>query len=642
MNDLSSVNRISGLVSGLDTDTMVKQLMRAERMPLDKLSQQKQLLEWRKESYREITNLLRGFQDDYFNVLKPSSFMISPSTYKRFTSTVTDSSGAQTSLVTATGTAEAAARSHTITVKALATAANTASSGTVTDLLKGTGTVETNYSDGNVSFNLTLDGVTKTISLSNRDYGTTSELISNATDGLSKLIENAFGSGRINVAETAPGSGILAFSASGSKLTVSSASTNDALSKLKFSSGASNILSTSETLENLQNKFGTDLIFNSEGNIKFKINDQEFSFKKSQTLKDVINEINSSSAGVEIRYSELTDKFIITSKQKGAVNQIKLENTEGTFFDALKISTGIISNGTDAKFDLDDATDIYRSDNTFTIEGVTYDFNASITTPATFTVNLNVDADTIFDNIKSFVDKYNEIIKKLNDELAEPKYKDYLPLTEEQKEAMTEDQIKKWEEKARSGLLKNDQLLQRIVDKARSSLFDSIEGISGNLSEIGINTGGYWNKGQLFIDETKLKAAIKDTPDKVMNLFSKKSSINYDPTLSQGQRTQRYREEGIADRLFDIIRDNIRTSRDSAGKKGFLIEKAGLIGDPSESLNMIDKDINAANVRMKSITTLLQKKEETYYKRFVALEQAIARMNQQSSWLSQQFGTAQG
>ncbi len=640
MDSLSSVNRISGLVSGLDTDNLVKQLMSAERMPLDKLSQQKQLLEWKKEDYREITNLLRGFQDDFFNVLKPSGFMVSPSTYKRFTSTVVDSAGEETALVTATGTAEAAARSHKITVKALATAANATSSGIVTDPLNGTGAAETDYSDGNVSFNLTLDGVTKTITLSNRDYGTVSELINNATDGLNKLIEDAFGSGRINVAETVPGSGILAFSANGSKLTVNSASTNDALSKLKLSSGASNILSTSETLEKLQSKFGTDLSFNSDGKIKFKINGQEFSFNKSDTLSSVINEINSSTAGVDLRYSELTDKFIITSKQKGAVNKIELENTEGNFFDALKISTGIISNGTDAKFDLDDATDVYRSDNTFTIEGVTYNLNAGITVPATFTVDLKIDSDTIFNNIKSFVDKYNEVVKKLNDELSEPKYKDYKPLTDEQKEAMSEDQIEKWEEKAKSGLLKNDQMLQRIIDKVRAAMFDSIGGISGTLSEIGINTGGYWNKGQLFIDETKLKAAIKDTPDKVMDLFSKKSSVDYDPTLNQEQRSQRYKEEGIANRIYDIIRDNIRTSRDSGGKKGFLIEKAGIVGDPSESLNLIDKDIAAANTRIKSINVLLQKKEETYYKKFTALEQAISKMNQQSAWLTQQFGNA--
>lgn len=642
MASFSGISRYTGLATGLDTDELVKQMMRAERIPLDKLTQKKQLLEWKKDNYRDITNLLRGFQDDYFNVLKSSSNMISPSVYKRFTSTVTDLAGKETSLVTVTGNADAVSGSHTINVKAIATSANAKSSGPVTDPMIGTGAALTDFTGGNVSFNLTVDGVTRTISLSNRDYGSVAELIGNGTDGLNKVIANSFGANRVVVSETAPGSGILEFTANGSKVIISSAATNDALGSLKITSGTTNILNTSQSLESLQFRFAVDLNFNPSGKIKFKINSQEFEFDKSTTLDAVMNKINGSTAGVELRYSELTNKFTVTAKQTGAENQIQIENIEGNFFDAVKIAAGTISNGTNARFDLDGTVDVYRSDNTFTIGGATYTLSGQITVPATFTVGLNLDTETIFNSVKSFIDKYNELINKINDETSEPRYKDFLPLTEEQKEQMNEDEIKKWEERAKSGLLKNDPILGKIVSNLRSALFDAVEGVSGSLSDIGINTGSFENKGKLFIDEAKLRAAIKADPDKVKDLFSKTSTTDYSPDLSKEEKSLRYKEEGIAQRFYDIIRDNIRTGRDSKGYKGILIEKAGIIGDTSEFLNLMDKDILDATSKISDMNRMLQKKEESYYNKFTALEKAISRLNQQSSWLSQQFGGGQG
>ena len=66
--------RISGLASGIDTDTMVKQLMQAERIPLDKLKQNKQTLEWKRDDYRSINTLLTNFRQDVFNMKLSSSY----------------------------------------------------------------------------------------------------------------------------------------------------------------------------------------------------------------------------------------------------------------------------------------------------------------------------------------------------------------------------------------------------------------------------------------------------------------------------------------------------------------------------------------------------------------------------------------
>jgi flagellar hook-associated protein 2 len=113
-NMINSRLRLTGMASGLDTDTIISSLMKIERAPLDKVMQKKQLAEWKRDDYREITNLLRGLKDEFFDVLKPSSYMLSQNSYKKFSVSSTDST-----VVTATGGAEGSMGSHKITVTTL-------------------------------------------------------------------------------------------------------------------------------------------------------------------------------------------------------------------------------------------------------------------------------------------------------------------------------------------------------------------------------------------------------------------------------------------------------------------------------------------------------------------------------------------
>src|SRR3989339_1079660 len=88
----SSLLRIGGLASGIDTDSVISGLMKAERIPLDRIKQKNQINVWKTEQYREVTNLLRGLKDEYLNILKQSNNMMSQTSYKQFTTTSTDSS----------------------------------------------------------------------------------------------------------------------------------------------------------------------------------------------------------------------------------------------------------------------------------------------------------------------------------------------------------------------------------------------------------------------------------------------------------------------------------------------------------------------------------------------------------------------
>ena len=78
-----SILRIGGIASGFDTEQIVRDLMRIERMKVDKLYQNRQVIEWKKEQFREVINGVRSFRDKYFDVLRPGTNMMSASTLRQ-------------------------------------------------------------------------------------------------------------------------------------------------------------------------------------------------------------------------------------------------------------------------------------------------------------------------------------------------------------------------------------------------------------------------------------------------------------------------------------------------------------------------------------------------------------------------------
>ena len=157
---------------------------------------------------------------------------------------------------------------------------------------------------------------------------------------------------------------------------------------------------------------------------------------------------------------------------------------------------------------------------------------------------------------------------------------------------MTEKEIEKWEEKAKQGLLKGDTYLDTMLSKMRAAFFDPVKrnfsdnpydtnNIGIRLTDIGLSTSSdISQRGKIIIDEAKLKEALKNNPDKVAELFTKRSTSqpSYRADMSSTDRNQRYQELGIFQRINDILQDYVRTTRDSNGKKGKLLEKAGIKG----------------------------------------------------------------
>src|SRR5690606_8962365 len=119
--------------------------------------------------------------------------------------------------------------------------------------------------------------------------------------------------------------------------------------------------------------------------------------------------------------------------------------------------------------------------------------------------------------------KYNEIIGKINEKLREERYRDYRPLTDEQRKEMSDREIELWEERAKSGLLRGDIILSNALSNMRTAFYNNVDtdGPFKHLAEIGIKTtANYMEGGKLEINETKLKEALAQDSDAVYKLFS--------------------------------------------------------------------------------------------------------------------------
>lgn len=402
-------------------------------------------------------------------------------------------------------------------------------------------------------------------------------------------------------------------------------------------------VSLSDTMETVSGKLQNGpLEFDENGQFTVTINNREIAINKTDTLTIALSKINNSGAGVQASYNSFSDTFKITAKNTG--EGVITTDDGGNFFSALGLVPGeegeIGSAGRDAIFKIDGFQGT-RSNNSFTIEGVTYSIaNHVDETDNSPLVNItvNVDAEGIFNTIESFVNDYNSLIDEINGKLTEEVFGSFQPLTDEQKESMSEKEIEKWEEKAQSGLLRYDPALGNMLTNIRKALYDMVG--ESNLTQIGIETSSnYLDNGKLVLTGggNALRAAIAENPDKVIDIFTRQSDITYSPFLTGEQRQQRYSESGLAHRISDILNDNIRTIRDNNGRKGVLLERAGLEGDSTQFSNFYDNHINNINKRIDKMNEMLLRRENQYYRQFVAMEKALEQLYTQGDWLTTQL-----
>ncbi|GHU38321.1 hypothetical protein FACS1894105_12080 [Clostridia bacterium] len=703
----SNTTRLTGLMSGLDVDELVKGMTAKQQSQLDKAIQKQTLLSWKKDAYRSAITTLSDFQSKFLDILNPAS-ITKPSNFKSIAVSVSEAHSKFVSVSSSSTTSDI--RFADIKIKSIISLASEQKITSVAGNAIAPRSVDMKMAVNGFdaiagkSFTINLDGKSETIKLPTRaefdaalnnvgkapgtfDHVVFEDLMN---DQLAKFGFGVGGSPKViftasehvsqfnNQATGLPDVEGYDFSftaAAGSNITVS-ASDAAVSTVLKFQNGASTILDKSKSVGEIfggqinRNGSDTNKVETSDGNIKFSINDLEFTFSANAKLSDVITAVNKSAAGVNLTYSEVTDKFSIVSTSTGTGENIRMKDLSladksGTMVetnllrqmfgqDASSYTTGssydIGSNsyGSDAIFNVNGET-LYRKSNTNTIDGVSVTLNA-VTEANTgdIAVSIKTDASATVQTVMNFVEGYNELIDNLNKILNESRPKTgrsgyYLPLTDAEKKDMSESEIKQWEEWGKTGLLKHDTTIERMATTLRNAIVNTVTfegydpknkdaGVKLSLSSIGITTMSYTQSsiGKLQIDEAKLTAAIESDPEGVSKLFLNTSSIS--KTATGVARDQRYAETGLSTRISEIFSSNISTSYMS---EGALIKIAGTGG--ANSLVDLNSSISRQSAILDTSISRMRERlyaaEETAYAKFAALETMIAKMSEQSSYL---------
>lgn len=277
--------------------------------------------------------------------------------------------------------------------------------------------------------------------------------------------------------------------------------------------------------------------------------------------------------------------------------------------------------GQDAKVTLNDA-EFNSADNVFEINGLTITANKETAAGEKITLTTQNDTEGVYDMVKGFLKEYNELINEMDKLYNAPSSGGYQPLTAEEKEAMTEEDIKKWEGKIKDGLLRRDSILQTVSSNMKQVMMGGIEvnGKKMHLSTFGIETLSYFEsadneKNAYHIDgdaddeytgheDDILKGMIASDPNAVTNFFMGLSKNLY------GEMDRMMRAGAPSDSSLTSFYDDKKMKRDYDGFTG----------------------------RIKELEKKMHDAEDKYYRQFSAMEVALAKMQSKQSALTGMFG----
>ncbi len=448
---------------------------------------------------------------------------------------------------------------------------------------------------------------------------------------LQKGLDNAFGTGRVVAGVSANNELTFETAHSTSILSITAA---DSIAKeaLGIQTGASNRV-------NLSGKSISELDFvntlEEADTYTMKVNDIELTFSKDDTVNTIMSKINKSGAGVTVSYSNTSNSFSFVANETGSQGRIEIEDVSGNLAKALfNIDENTqIEAGTDTvmsvSFDGGNSfNEVVRSTSSVTLDGVSIKLDKDIVN-ADFTDDIsfvaNNDTDKIYENIKSMIDDYNKLIEEVNLAVKTRPDRDYAPLTDAQKEEMTEEQIEKWEEKAKTGILYGESEIRNLTYELSSAVTSFVKDV-GLASSIGITTSSeYSSGGKIEIDEDKFKAALAEDPDKVIRMFTNDSDTS----------------TGIMERVNDVVEKYAGTtlkSNISSRSRGILVNKAGIVDHLSENDNELNDELKVLKEELEKLEDKLYEQKERYYERFSYLENYISNQNSVASWITAQLG----
>lgn len=676
--------RLSGIVSGLDTEGIVKELMKAQSAKKTKIDNKITKHEWKQEKWKDLNTKLYSLYTGKLSKIRTQGAFLAKST-----------SSSDTSKVTATAATNAVNGSHSVRVDQLASAQYVTGSklGNVLNkdgeevAVSGNTTLEQlGFSTSESSETMiNIKTAKKEVSLAVTAQTTVNDFVSACKDaGLSASydtaqkrffiaaagsgVENAFSITTNTLGDTAAKNDVRSLLGYADTNSANRKAIDDALATFK------NEDSDEEAKEAAREKLGKFALNKASAQLLQNYKDgniPEQAEALAQVKLDAENEYkNSLEDGAEVD-EEAMKKAVDTAVAKAAEEYVKAEREaydNGTavagnaFFDAdadldAKLTAyaaasttgtpiagnslenlglgevsytdngdGTIAYSTTGSVALKEAADsiieyngamLTGSSNTITANGLTLNLVGVTkgTTNEYISINVSKDSKAVYDMVKDFVKEYNEVLEELNKVYTAASAREYNPLTDEEREAMTDEQIEKWENKIKDSLLRNDTTVSGISSAMKIAMQSTAtyDGKTYSLASLGIRTLDYTEFGKLHIlgdeddalgsaQQDKLMKAIEEDPDKVMEIMTQ-----------------------ITGKLYESMGDKMKASSLSSALT-FYNDKE------------MNKELKNYKSDLKDMESRLKDMEDRYYKQFTAMEKSMAAMQSQQNSLASMLG----
>lgn len=281
------------------------------------------------------------------------------------------------------------------------------------------------------------------------------------------------------------------------------------------------------------------------------------------------------------------------------------------------IPTGMaLIEGSDSKIILNGA-ELTSSSSVVSANGLEISLTSVTKENESVTFSVATDTDAVYDSVKSFLKEYNSVMKEMNTLYNADSAKGYEPLTSQEKEAMSDDEVKEWETKIKNSLLRSDSTLGSIINAMRSAMQTTVEYDGGTyaLSSLGIMTSTDYTEGGLLhiygdpddsvysAKDDKLKKALEENPDVVI------------ATLT-----------GVFGNLRQTMSDKMAGSKYSSSMTFYNDIK-------------MKSDVKDYESDIKDWEDKLAEMEDAYYSKFTAMETALAKLQSQQSTMSGLFSS---
>lgn len=670
--------RMTGLISGLDTETLITQMISGHKTKVENAQKEQTKLKWKKEAWSSLNTKLYSFYTGALSNFK------SVGTYKAKKVESTDDSK-----IKVTSSNSAVNGVHTLSVKQLASSAYLTGASLQNKAFNTTSYVAAENADVKLSdlkdskgYDLELDGksfeisykttgpdgqettVTKTITAQAGSDGTLQSVIDNMNqslkdEGINMTVSYNAAKGALefvnNTAQEVKGAdGTVTGYEGGIDYTLKAAD-DDAAKALGISKDGVTVgqkkSDAGENILTMSSAFHVKAVSDTAAAVtgSTKLTDMgiadgttytmtvgsgsdaktyTYTIDQTTTLKSLAAQF--SKMGVTASYDEKQGRFFVNSAESGAAYDFTL-----TADNADAVSKLGLDAASATKVDAADAIVVYngatfqQASNNFSLNGLNFTINDVTTAkdeqgnikdnPIRMTVT--TDTDTIYNAVKSFVKEYNSLIKEMNTLYNADRAKDYEPLTSDEKENMSEKEIEEWEQKIKDSLLRRDDKLSSLTSSMRTTLNKSVEYTNTNgetkrysLASFGINTGRWNEYGQLHINGDPDDADYKDYDDKL------RAAIEEDPgALIQTLST-------LGGELYTNFQKAMKSS-DYSSALTFYDDK------------QMDKEISNYDDKIAKLQEKMNDVEDRYYKQFAAMESALAKLQSSQSSLSSLFGT---